>query len=415
MSGCCQKTAAGMAEKPLFEVADVFRLYGKAYRQAHPLLFEQRKVMEAIERCRTSALGGHVHRCDQCSYEQSFYNSCRDRHCPKCQTMAKEKWLTNRKAELLPVSYFHVVFTLPHELNLLILCNKFLMLDMLFAAVNDTLKAFAKDPQWRVEGQLGFIAVLHTWSQTLMDHFHLHLLIPAGVIDHQGQFKPIRESFLFRNDSLAKLLCKRYLKRLKRGYNKDQIQWHGQTRKFKDPKSFEELISACQEKEWIVYTKEPFNGPIQVLKYLGRYTHRVAISNNRILSIEKGKVIFNYKDRKHDNAVRTLPLDAGEFIRRFLLHVLPDGFMKIRYFGFLSNCIKRKNITMIRSQLGIDEPFRRPLKESTQEMMLRLTGVVIRKCPCCKTGTLVLVSMLQPLRPYLPNRGPPSAPELRLQ
>ena len=409
-----QTTAAGVAEKATFEVADVFRLYGKTYRNTHRLLLEHRKVMDAIERCRTSALGGHVHRCDQCDYEHSFYNSCRDRHCPKCQTMAKEKWLSNRKAELLPVSYFHVVFTLPHELNPLILCNKFLMLDILFAAVNDTLKAFAKDPQWRVEGRLGFIAVLHTWSQTLIDHFHLHLLIPAGVIDNQGQFKPLRESFLFRNDSMAKLFCKRYVKRLQRAYNKDHIQWYGQTQKFKDPKSFKELICACQEKEWIIYTKEPFDGPIQVLKYLGRYTHRVAICNNRIVSIDKGKVIFTYKDRKHDNAIRTLPLNADEFIRRFLLHVLPDGFMKIRYFGFLSSCIKRKSITLIRSQLGIDESFRPPLKESVQEMMLRLTGIDIRKCPRCKTGNLVLVATLSSTKLGQSNRGPPADPKLVL-
>ena len=197
----------------------------------------------------------------------------------------------------------------------------------MFTAVNDTLKVFAKDPQWRVEGRLGFIAVLHTWSQTLIDHFHLHLLISAGVIDNQGHFRPLRESFLFRNESMANLFCKRYLKRLKRAYDKDHIQWHGQAQKFKDPKSFEELIHVCRKKGWIVYTKEPFDGPIQVLKYLGRYTHRVAISNNRILSMDKGKVIFTYKDRKHDNAIRTLPLNADEFIRRFLLHVLPNGFM----------------------------------------------------------------------------------------
>ncbi len=316
--------------KGQLEVADVFRLYGEKYRRYNSISYEQNKAMHHIEICRNAELGGHLEQCNECGFERIAYNSCRDRHCPKCQSMAKEQWLNNRKAELLPCGYFHFVFTLPHELNPIVLCNKRLCLKILFAAVNETLQAFAKDPQWRLEGQLGFIAVLHTWSQTLMDHFHLHCLIPAGVLSFaKNKWIPAHESFLFRIQSVAKDFRKRYLRNLETIYLKKKLIFPGNTARFESNQEFGQLIKKLSKLKWIAYAKAPFAGPQQVLEYLGRYTHRVAISNNRIVSIVD-KVIFTYRDRGKNNEIRQMSLDADEFIRRFLLHILPKGFVKIR-------------------------------------------------------------------------------------
>ncbi len=350
--------------------------------------------MRHIEQCRTSALGGHLYRCCRCGYEHNAYNSCRDRHCPKCRNMVKEKWLNDRRAELLPVSYCHLAFTIAHELNPLILCNKSRMLDMLFHAVNHTLKILAVDPQWRVNGQLGFIAALHSWSQTLMDHFHLHVLVPAGIIDCQEHFKPIREDYLFRNDSMAKLFKIRYLNKLRLAYRNNKIEFHGKTARYREPNAFNTLIRSAADKNWNVFAKRPFDGPRQVLDYLGRYTHRVAISNNRIQSVDNAQIVFTYKNRKLKQT-ETMSLPADEFIRRFLLHVLPDGFMKIRYFGFLSNKSKGKALKTIRNQLGIDGSILQ-LSESVQGIMLRLTGIDIFLCPKCKQACLFKAATLQP-------------------
>ncbi len=295
---CKQATEDYTAEAPSPELADVFRLYGEQYRKIHPLPPEHLNVMRHIEQCRTSALGGHLYRCCRCGYEHNAYNSCRDRHCPKCRNMVKEKWLNDRRAELLPVSYCHLAFTIAHELNPLILCNKSRMLDMLFHAVNHTLKILAVDPQWRVNGQLGFIAALHSWSQTLMDHFHLHVLVPAGIIGCQEHFKPIREDYLFRNDSMAKLFKIRYLNKLRLAYRNNKIEFHGKTARYREPDAFNTLIRSAADKNWNVFAKRPFDGPRQVLDYLGCYTHRVAISNNRIQSIDNAQIVFTYKNRK---------------------------------------------------------------------------------------------------------------------
>jgi hypothetical protein len=260
------------------EVADIFRLYGADYRQSKSLSYGQIKVMRHIKECRTAFLGGHVERCNVCSFERIAYNSCRNRHCPKCQAMAKEQWLNDRKAELLPCGYFHLVFTLPHDLNPFILGNRKQTLTLLFSAANETLQTFARDPQWRLEGQLGFIAVLHTWSQTLIDHFHLHCLIPGGaLVFTKDKWIPASESFLFRVESLAKEFRKRYLRKLKNAYHQDKIKVSGNN-------AFGDMLRSLAECQWIVYAKRPFSGPQQVLEYLGRYTHRVAISNHRILS-----------------------------------------------------------------------------------------------------------------------------------
>ena len=372
------------------ELADILRLYGSQYLENYKIPFEHAKVMSNILMCRTSMMGGHVDICDHCDFTQNSYNSCGDRHCPKCQTLSKEKWLNARKAELLPTGYFHLVFTLPHDLNPIILCNKRILLGTLFSAVNETLQAFAGDPQWRLVGQLGFIAVLHTWSQTLMDHFHLHCLIPAGVLSFEkDRWIPSRAKFLFRAKSLAKEFRKRYISHLEILYSKNEIIFPGNTARTGSPEGFEELINTISHKKWIVYAKRPFAGPEQVLEYLGRYAHRVAISNNRIASIDGGKVTFSYKDRIDDNKTKSMTLKADEFIRRFLLHVLPKRFMKIRYFGFMYHREKRKNIELIRKFVDPDRQYTEKTDETVLQIMLRLTGEDVSLCPNCGKGHMI--------------------------
>jgi len=387
---CCHQTASVPEDTSSREVADIFRLYSEEYRSIYSPSFEQLKVMHLIEICRTKALGGHNEKCDHCGYEQISYNSCRNRHCPKCQTMAKERWLNDRKAELLPIGYFHSVFTLPHNLNPIILCNEKILLDSLFQAVNETLQAFAKDPQWRLMGQLGFIAVLHTWSQTLMDHFHLHCLIPGGVLSFdKKQWIPTRTNFLFKIVSLAKEFRKRYLSKLQVAYDRNDLIFPGNTAETGTPEGFARLAKELENKKWMAYAKRPFAGPAQVLEYLGRYTHRVAISNHRIVSIDDGKVQFSYKDRTDDDKTKYMTVTAVEFIRRFLLHVLPDRFMKIRYFGFLYHREKRRNIELIRNLIDPTAGYAQKIEETVQEIMLRVTGEDITLCPRCKKGHMI--------------------------
>jgi hypothetical protein len=377
------------------EVADIFRLYGQDYRRSNYVSSEQYKTMRHIEMCRTAALGGHSEVCDHCGFEQNAYNSCRDRHCPKCQTLVKEQWLNARKAELLPCPYFHNVFTLPHELNPLILVNRRVMLAMLFAAAKETLQIFARDPQWRLVGQLGFISVLHTWNQKLMDHFHLHCIIPAGALSFdKNRWTAARENYLFRVESLAKEFQRRYLQKLEKAYAKEELSFSGTTASFANQQNFIHLIDTLWNKQWITYSKQPFGGPEQVLEYLGRYTHRVAITNNRILAIASGRVTFSYRDRADENTVKEITVTAIEFIRRFLLHILPNGFMKIRYFGFLAHTNKRASIPLLRRLINPEAPLPEKLEETIQEMMLRLTGIDISCCPECGKGEMVRIKGL---------------------
>jgi len=372
------------------EVADIFRGYGQQYRDKNLITAQQFKVMKRIEICRTAALGGHIEACDHCGHRQNAYNSCRDRHCPKCQTMVKEKWLNNRKAELLPCPYFHNVFTLPHELNSLIMVNKRIMLALLFTAVKETLQVFARDRTWRIEGQLGFISVLHTWNQKLMDHYHLHCIIPAGALSYdRKKWIGASRKYLFRVQSLAKEFQRRYLTKLAKLYAQNRLSFYGRAERYRDEKQFLQLIAALWDKQWITYAKQPFGGPEQVLEYLGRYTHRVAITNNRISAIDNGGVRFSYRDRSDDNTQKELTISTHEFIRRFLLHVLPRGFTKIRYYGFLAHANKKTCIALIRSLIGVTTVYVNKLVESVQEMMLRLTGADICCCPQCGRGKLV--------------------------
>ncbi len=364
--------------KQHYEVADIFRSYGEEYKKNNVMTGDQRKVMAAIISCRTAKLGGHSEICDNCGTIRHSYNSCRNRHCPKCQTMAKEKWLDDRKAELLPCGYFHMVFTLPHCLNPLINLNRKELLGCLFKAVRNTILSFASDPQWKLEGKPGLIAILHTWSQTLIDHFHIHCLIPAGVLSHDNRrWIESNDKFLFRAQSLAKEFKKQYLSLLKE-----------QSEQLVLPEDCDDILSIAWEKKWIVYAKKPFAGPEQVLEYLGRYTHRIAISNYRIKSIDNNEIIFTYKDRQNDNQTKTMKLSSNEFIRRFLLHVLPFRFMKIRYYGFLANVCKKKAVILIHRLLGKYLEIREIVKETTQEKMFRLTGKDIMLCPICKQGKM---------------------------
>ena len=269
---------------------------------------------------------------------------------------------------------------------------------MLFAAVNETLQAFAKDPQWRLEGQLGFISVLHTWSQTLLDHFHLHCLVPAGAFSPaQNKWNPARESFLFRINSLAKEFRKRYLHKLEKAYQKKKLIFPGETVSISSPEVFWEMTKKLSVIDWIAYAKRPFAGPEQILEYLGRYTHRVAISNNRLTAIDNGKVVFTYRDRKSANQKKTMTLNADEFIRRFLLHVLPKGFMKIRYFGFLSNIKKKEYIPIIRQLIKPMAKLPGKIKETVQQIMLRVTGIDITCCPQCQKGKMITIKELPKL------------------
>lgn len=381
--------------KNKYEVGDIFRRYGKDYQKANFLSYKKLKVMNHITVCRTAQLGGHIEQCDQCGFERIAYNSCRDRHCPKCQIMVKEKWLNDRKADLLPCNYFHLVFTVPHKLNPIILSNKKIMLNNLFTAVNQTLQAFAKDPQWKVQGQLGFICVLHTWSQKLTDHFHIHCLVSGGALSFDKKYwNPSKNSFLFRAQSLAKEFKKRYLGLFEKAYLNNDLFLPGETAIYKSQKEFKSFIKSLFMMKWITYAKRPFAGPEQVLEYLGRYTHRVAISNNRIKSIDNGQVCFEYKDRTDNNTTKTMMISAHEFIRRFLLHVLPHNFMKIRYFGFLSHRNKKQAVALIRKLIGPNAALPEKLKETVLEMMLRLTGQDILCCPNCKKGKMTIIKKL---------------------
>ncbi len=377
------------------EVADVFRRYGKDYQKQNILSYKKLKVMNHISVCRTAQLGGHIEQCDQCGFERNAYNSCRDRHCPKCQTMVKEKWLNDRKADLLPCNYFHMVFTVPHKLNPIILSNPKIMLGNLFAAVNQTLQAFAKDPQWRLQGQPGFICILHTWSQKLTDHFHIHCLVAGGALSFdKKQWIPSKKSFLFKVQSLAKEFKKRYLGLLEKAYLSNELFLPGEFEMYKSKPEFENLIQSLFNIKWHTYAKCPFAGPEQVLEYLGRYTHRVAISNNRIKSVENGKVCFEYKDRLDNDTIKTMTVSGHELIRRFLLHVLPHNFMKIRYFGFLSHRNKKQAIKLIRKLITPHAILPQKTNETVLEIMLRLTGHDILCCPNCKKGKMTIIKEL---------------------
>jgi predicted Zn-ribbon and HTH transcriptional regulator len=362
------------------ELADIFRHYGERYRKTHCLPAAHRKVMRAVEVCRTAELGGHLKQCDTCGFEHPSYNSCRNRHCPKCQSLAKAQWLQEQSAELLPVGYFHLVFTLPHLLNGVILAHKKILLSLLFKAVSETLLEFGRT---RFGGTVGIIAVLHTWDQTLNDHFHLHCLIPSGALSlDQSRWIAARPNFLFPVKALSVVFRGKFLDLLTQAREKGRIETPS------------ERLKALRKKNWIVYAKKPFGSPRTVLDYLGRYTHRVALSNERILSVQNGQVTFTYRDRKDKDRLKSMTLDAQEFIHRFLLHVLPDGFMRIRHFGFLANRAKKHALPQCRKLLGLSSALPKLAKKSAQDLLLELTGIDLSRCPRCQKGTLIVIGEL---------------------
>ncbi|MGH7873198.1 MAG: IS91 family transposase [Candidatus Binatia bacterium] len=362
------------------ELADVFRQYGERYQRTHRLSASQQKVMRAVSVCRTQELGGHLDRCDACGFERPAYNSCRNRHCPKCQSLAKAKWLDKQTSELLPVGYFHLVFTLPHELNRLILAHKKIGLNLLFKAVRETLSEFG---QTRLKGTLGIIAVLHTWDQTLKDHFHLHCLVPAGALSSDpSHWISARKNFLFPVKALSRVFRGKFLALLQQACDKGKI-----------PAANNE-IKASREKSWVVYAKKPFGSPQTVLDYLGRYTHRVALSNDRILQVQDGEVTLSYRDRRDGDRKKTITLEAQEFIRRFLLHVLPDGFVRIRHFGFLANRAKKQALAQCRKLLDLDPVLPQSLQHSAKDLLLKITGIDLSRCPSCLEGTMIAIDDL---------------------
>ena len=385
---------AGLADqpKPRWEVADVFDLHGQAFRRSHPLPASQLRIMSAIERCRTPALGGHLEKCDSCGFERPAYNSCRNRHCPKCQGLNKARWLQARQTEVLPVGYYHVVFTLPHELNTLILSNKRLLLKILFDAAAQTLLMFGHN---NLGGKTGFIAVLHTWDQKLNAHFHLHCLVPAGALsENDDRWINTPDNFLFPVRALALVFRGKYLDFLLQAFADCKLIFPGQAAQFQTQTGFSGLLARLRQKRWVVYAKPPFGGPDKVLDYLGRYTHRVAISNNRILNVENGNVTFAFRDRGDGNKRDVMTLPAEEFIRRFLLHTLPAGFVRIRHFGFLANRAKKNALPLCRQLLGVAPQPPAPERKSDEELLQELTGEDLFRCPCCKRGSMRIVAEL---------------------
>jgi Putative transposase/Transposase zinc-binding domain len=382
--------------RPALEVADIVRTHGDQFRQAHAqsLSVGQKRVLRAIELCRTAALGGHLERCDQCGHERNAYNSCANRHCPKCQSLARAEWLAKRQSELLQCEYFHVVFTLPAQLAALALQNKRQMYGLLFRATAETLQSIAADPK-HLGALIGFFCILHTWGQTLQAHPHLHCVVPGGGISLDGSrwvacrrprfFLPVRVlSSRFRN------LYIRYLKRI---YAAGKLRFYGELQHLSSPARFDRYLAPLRRRKWVVYAKAPFGGPDRVLDYLGRYTHRVAISNNRLQQLTEGQVTFTYKDYKHENQHKLMTLSADEFLRRFLLHVLPDGFQRIRHYGLLSNRHRAENLVRCRELLSMPALIPQP-QPNYCERYQQLTRHNLLLCPCCKKGQMLRMGVL---------------------
>lgn len=387
--------------KPLLEVADIFREYGEEYRIKHDsqMSFEQIRVMRDIETCRTAALGGHVNECDCCGHQVISYNSCKNRHCPKCQALAKAKWLNARCAEILPVEYYHVVFTISHLLSPMALQNKTVVYNILFQTASQTLLTIASDPK-HLGAMIGFISVLHTWGQTLMHHPHVHCVVPGGGLAPNGEeWISCRNGFLLPVPVLSRLFRRLFLDALEKAFNQGKLKFHGSISHLAAWPAFNKILNTCRKTEWVVYAKPPFDGPEKVLDYLGRYTHRIAISNHRLLNMDNGRVSFNYRDYKDDNAQKIMTIEADEFIRRFLLHVLPNGFVRIRYYGWLANCHRAKKVDLCRKLLNITDEIHQPIpeKQNWVDLLIALTGKDPLLCPECQRGRLIRIQTLAPV------------------
>jgi len=394
------------------EVADVFRHFGTAFRDQHgaSLSAARWRAMTAIESCRTAALGGHVERCGDCGHQRIACNSCRNRNCPKCQGLARAQWLEERQAELLDVPYFHVVFTVPDVIATIAFQNQTVVYDILFRAASGTLRTIAAEPADRfawhrsalrpdpvhLGAEIGFIAVLHTWGQNLLHHPHLYFLVPGGGIAPDGEsWAACQRGFFLPVRVLSRMFRGLFLHYLEKAFATGDLNFFSTHRYLHEPAAFRHYLAPAWKADWVVYAKRPFAGPEQVLDYVGRYTHRVAISNNRLVSMNDGKVRFHWKDYRNDNRRTTMTLPADEFIRRFLIHVLPDGFHRIRYFGFLGNCHRAQKLARCRALLGMAPagPAADPPADY-RDRFEALTGQSLRACPHCHTGIMVVTDCI---------------------
>lgn len=371
--------------KPEFEIADIFREYGDTYRRTRPMSKQQRKVMYDISVCRTSLLGGHLEKCNECGFERISYNSCRNRHCPKCQGITMRKWVARRKSELLPIPYFHLVFTIPHVFNVLIAYNEALIYSILFKAASQALEKVARR---HLGGTLGIIAVLHTWGQNLSLHSHLHCIVTGGVLSFdKRQWIPSSEEFLLDVHELSNEFRRRFCALMKNARKKGTLSFNHKASYLSDESTFACLIHEQENTDWVVYCKRPFAGPDKVIEYIGRYTHRVAISNSRIKSINNGKITIDYKDYR-DLDEKGIPkhkhmiLTAEKFIRLFMLHVLPVSFVKIRFYGILAGSHRKENIQLCRELLRL--PKQLPSLSDDNIELEKYPCI----CPFCGKGTM---------------------------
>lgn len=395
----------------MLQLGEIFRAYAKTYLQQFQPPVQHTKVIKAICNCRTAALGGHAWSCTSCGSVHVHYNSCGNRHCPQCQAFEKEKWVEARKAELLPVSYLHVVFTIPAALNKLVLSNDRLIYSLLFKAAWATIRQVAQDKRW-LGGQTGMLAVLHTWGSNLSLHPHLHCIIPCGGLnaDQTVWLSTTKKNFLAPNKKVIAPIFKGiFMKHLIKAFEEERLFVYGSSKVYEDTSELNKLFSKLYQKNWNVYAKKPFGGPAQILKYLSRYTHRIAISNHRILSVKGDKITFSVKDYKKKDkkgapVVTTLTLGVLEFIRRFLLHILPKGFQRIRYFGILAIRNRKTKLKAAQKALAYTPPVRNPL--NWKERLKELTGVDPDACPFCKQKTLELLGHI--VQQFLPiGRAPP--------
>jgi len=393
-------------DAPALEVATIFQRHGTPYLERYGASSQQRRVMRDVQACRTAALGGHEDECDRCGHRVISYNSCRNRHCPKCQGPARARWLEARAGELLPVPYFHVVFTLPGVLAPLALHNPGVVYGLLFDAVSATLLEVAANPRW-LGARIGFLAILHTWGQNLMYHPHLHCVVPAGGIAPDGtRWTHGRADFFLPVRVLSRVMRGKFIAGLKRAADRGRLRFRGRLKPLARRAALEKLLDQAVRHEWVVYAKPPFGGPAQVLKYLARYTHRVAISNRRLLKLENGKVTFRWKDYAHGNQPGVMTLEANEFIRRFLLHVLPRGLVRIRYYGFMANRHRAQNLERCRRMLAQGMPPS-PRNTATDRVMPVAPTTVNdpdHSCPRCGRGKMHVIGLLE--RPQLSWASP---------
>ncbi len=378
------------------EVADVIRTHGDAFMASRNgrIASNERRVLTAIASCRTAALGGHVDQCDRCGHQLISYNSCHNRHCPKCQANAGAEWFDHRQVDLLPVEYFHVVFTLPKEIAAIALQNKKIVYDILFRTATETLQQVAIQEKHLGAG-IGILAVLHTWGQALEHHPHVHCIVPGGgIAPNQERWVSCRSGFFLPVRILSRLFRGKFLHHLRRTYENQQLTFHGRIQSLESAAVFLDYLEPLHRKEWVVYAKPPFGGPSQVLKYLARYTHRVAIANSRLTGMSDGKVSFLWKDYRHGCKRKVMTLTAVEFIRRFLLHVLPKSFVRIRYYGFLANRCRKEKVELIRTLLN-DEA----VPETTDPSLPDRASPDQHACPICYRGTMIPVLNFQPGAP----------------